>query len=121
LTTYLGSKGGLMLMNKNLGDLGTTDNDKFAALLDMIRELITNHGDNINIEHVAEVLKIIAGADDQLLQGTSQAEGMLQFADIEQLILEQERLIHDSNLRNLFNSLKRTKGEAAIVEKKNCP
>jgi hypothetical protein len=109
------------MKDKNLKDLGTIDNDKYAVLLDIIRELITSHGDNINTEHIAEVLKIVADVDGQLLQGTSQAEDMLQFADIEQLVLEQERLIHDSNLRNLFNSLKRTKGEDAIVKKKDWP
>jgi hypothetical protein len=94
--------------------------DTIQLLLDKLNDLIKIYGNNLQPEHIAEILDIVCAADDYFFKGTSQAGEFLTFHDIEQLMLKQERLIHDANLRNLFRNMKRIEGEKIIVKgKKN--
>jgi hypothetical protein len=92
--------------------------DKVQKLLDQIGKMVATYGDNLNFEHLGDVLEIVSAADDCLLRGTSQIDDFLTFEDIEQLILEEERLLHDANLKSLFSAMKRMRGEDEVVLKK---
>ncbi|MDR3205186.1 MAG: hypothetical protein LBV23_10700 [Deltaproteobacteria bacterium] len=97
------------------------DSGKIQSLLNKLDELVKIYGNNLRPEHIAEILDIVCATDDYFLKGTSQAEEFLTFHDIERLMLKQERLIHDANLRNLFRDMKRMEGEKIIVKEKKTP
>ncbi|MDR1041296.1 MAG: hypothetical protein LBR80_14255 [Deltaproteobacteria bacterium] len=87
-------------------------------LIEMIAKLIEPYGDSLNEDHIKEVLEIICATDNILLKGTSQVDGFFSLADIEELMLEETRRIHDANLRSLFNKMNRMVGEDSVVLKK---
>jgi hypothetical protein len=97
------------------------DPESIQLLLDKLDELIKIYGKNLHPEHIAEILDIVCATDAYFFKGTNQVEEFLTFHDIEQLMLKQERLIHDANLRNLFRNMKRIEGEKIIVKEKKTP
>ena len=94
------------------------DPKKVEKIWQKIIELVDIYGDNLNVDHINEILEIICSIDSTFLNGTSQDNDFYTFEDIEQLMLEQNRLIQDANLRNLFSYMKRLSGEKGIVLKK---
>jgi hypothetical protein len=84
-----------------------------------IAELIDTYGNNLNVDHINDILDIICSIDNTFLNGTSREDDFFTFADIERLLLEQNRLIQDANLKSLFSCMKRLLGEERIVSKKN--
>jgi hypothetical protein len=87
-------------------------------LIEIIAKLIEPYGDNLNEDHITEVLQIICATDEILLKRTFQVDGFFSFADIEEMLQEETRRINDANLRSLFNNMKRMVGEDSVVLKK---
>jgi hypothetical protein len=99
----------------------TIDSEKLDKISKTFTKLIEIYGNELNPEHIDEILSIICSIDSTFLRGTSQEGDFFTFADIERLMLEQNRLLHDANLRNLFQNMKRLSGEKELVLKKNSP
>ncbi|MDR0622348.1 MAG: hypothetical protein LBJ61_10800 [Deltaproteobacteria bacterium] len=95
------------------------DPEKVEKIGLKIAELIGTYGNNLNVDHINEILDIICATENTLINGTSREDNFFSLADIEGLLLEQNRLIQDSNLKNLFTLMKRLLGEEGIVLKKN--
>ncbi|MDR3204587.1 MAG: hypothetical protein LBV23_07560, partial [Deltaproteobacteria bacterium] len=80
---------------------------KHERLMDKFAELLKTYGDSVNESHLSECLKIIFTFEETFLKGISQSDSFFSFADIEELILEKERRFHDSNIKSLFQGMRR--------------
>jgi hypothetical protein len=105
-------------MNKKQEHLKPIDPQKFDKLIAKIAELDKIYGDDLNIDHIMDVLDIVSATDNHIIKGTSQEDGFFTFADIENLLLEQNRRLRDANLKSVFNRMKKMPGEKEIIDKK---
>ncbi|MDR1051205.1 MAG: hypothetical protein LBP95_09050 [Deltaproteobacteria bacterium] len=101
-----------------MNDKIDSSEDKLQLILGKLFELSSTYKETLNPEYVIEILEIVFKTNDHFLTGISSTEDFTTFEDIEQLILEAERQLHDANLKNLFRGLKRIPAEKDIVAKK---
>ncbi|MDR1921729.1 MAG: hypothetical protein LBS31_08325 [Candidatus Adiutrix sp.] len=97
------------------------DPEKLEKLMNKVAELAEAFGNNLNIDHITEILDIVCASDDYFLKGTSHSDDFLSFADLEQLLLEEGRRIHDANLKSLFQGMRRMAAEESIIAQKKTP
>jgi hypothetical protein len=107
-----------MNIKKNENVVVPIDPEKLNRLILKITELAEKYGDNINVEKIEEILDIVSFFDDTFRRGTSDAGDFFTMADIEQLILEEGRLLQDANLKNLFRGMKKLAAEETIIAQK---
>jgi hypothetical protein len=104
------------LPTSTLGDLET---DRLLnELVRLISDSIEKHGNEANINHILETVKIVVEHDNAFRLGTSDPDNFMTMEEIESLFISRQQRLKDIGIKDLLGKMKKMDGEAAIIAKK---
>lgn len=91
--------------------------EKANRFLKWLKEYCEARVDILDYNHLVEIMQISAAANERLHTGLSDVDGFLTFDDVEQILLEESRQMHEANLKSMLAGLKNKPGGGGLGEK----
>jgi hypothetical protein len=89
-----------------------------TGYLEFAAEYCLEHLDVMDFNQLVDLLIVAGSANECLRNEQSDGDSSLTFEDIEQLLLEESRSMHDVNYHSIMDKLRTFRGERSLVAKK---